>query len=91
MPAPDGRLWITGGSFLNSTEFVSPGNAVDGPDLPGPLRFHCLVQMSSTTMILIGGSTEPGNFGQAFAVNTTYFYDIASQTWSDGPELMMVS
>ena len=87
MPGGTGRLFVVGGSFLNTTEFTGPGSIPTyGPELPVPLRFHCMVAINSTTMMIAGGSSDPTDFSRT----ATYFYDIPSQTFTDGPNLTIV-
>merc|ERR1740129_2300216 len=52
-----------------------------GANLPVPLRGHCLVRLDNDTLMVIGGSSAlPGT--------TTHYFDIASEAYSHGPELL---
>ena len=56
------RLWVCGGgafvhsNCMNSSEFISLDQpSEDGPKLPFPVSNHCMVQVDSKTIYLIGG------------------------------------
>ena len=59
-------LWVTGGYSslsegpLDTTEFVDVTNSVvrEGPKLPQPLQWHCLVQLNHNQVMLIGGMND---------------------------------
>ena len=57
------KLWGTGGNnqtdqILNSTEFISlDGKPVKGPNLPFPMNGHCMIQVNSNTVYIIGKKT----------------------------------
>ena len=68
----DQTLWIVGGetgrrsrnrsNLFNTTEFITmdKNNTVhqsDGPELPFPISCHCMVQLNSSSIYLIGGET----------------------------------
>ncbi len=64
-------LWVTGGSYEVTTEFldVNPGLYLDqtmGPNLPIPIKGHCLDiikdDKAGTKVILYGGKSSPGVF-----------------------------
>ena len=56
-------LWITGGfhgwnennTFLSSTEFVTPTQALMGPEMPYAITGHCIIKIDESTVILTGG------------------------------------
>lgn len=81
-------LWVTGGeikneSLTNSTEFINSKISIPGPDLPMELKLHCLVKLSETQALLIGGS------GKNDAVqNGTFLYDFSDETWIEGPQML---
>ncbi len=99
--ADDKTLWRTGGQYgaitgimLKSTELVTfdhgksletPFNYRAGPDLPIEIAYHCMVQVNSTTAMLIGGRNKKGYH------NNTYLFDITSEDklkhWVKGPDL----
>ncbi len=96
----DGKtLWRTGGEYrliLKSTEFVSldhnkplgtPFTNREGPDLPIEVAYHCMVQLNSTTAMLIGGRNKKKGYR-----NNTYLFDITSEEklkdWVKGPDLI---
>ena len=82
------QLWITGGmddsrsKYLKSTEIVDDRTSfppvVKGPDLPVPMAGHCIVQLNQSTILFMGGAP---NFKK------THFYNIETQTWTDGPDM----
>ena len=55
------RLWVSGGkddkgNYMNSSEFISLNQPPeDGPKLPFTVSYHCMVQVDSTSIYLIGG------------------------------------
>ena len=79
------QLWVTGGyggSWLASTEIVdilaNPPTVVPGPELPVRMNGHCIVQLNQSTVLFMGGSPNR---------KKTFFFDIPSQTWTDGPDM----
>jgi hypothetical protein len=83
-------LWITGGILANhtltrSTEFVELTGTIPGPDLPIALKWHCLVTLNETTVLLIGGQStdKMGPTSKA-----TFYFNINDQTWTEGPGLI---
>ena len=83
-------LWVTGGydsaqeNPLDSTELIDieRGTSANGPKLPMPLLFHCLVQLNNDQVLLAGGMNDLEE-----AVDDTYLFDYPSRTWKDGPKL----
>ena len=77
-------LWIMGGDgSLKSTELMdfNENSAItaqrQGPDLPLASGRHCSIQISDTKAIILGG-----DFG-----TKTYFIELESGTWTEGPPL----
>ena len=81
-------LWITGGynssvTFQSKTQLVfSNGSILAGPEMPKKLANHCIVALSGTTALIIGGRDEEHNYS-----NKTFLYDFESKEWSNGSEL----
>ena len=60
------------------TEFAEYGKpAIYGETMPYAMTQHCIVRLSQTSVLFIGGK----------GTKSTYFYDIATRIWSEGPEL----
>jgi hypothetical protein len=81
------HLWITGGFgnglYLQTSEFVSIGQAaVEGPDLPYAVAYHCLVGVNSSTALLCGGQNNGGN------LNECHYMNLLDHSWSPGPSMM---
>ncbi len=77
-------MWVTGGhNGHRSTEIIKISedgrleNAEMGPSLPEESYGHCLVALTETTTMAIGGGFD----------KRTHIYDWASSQWSKGPEL----
>ena len=51
-----------------------------GPHLPIPMAEHCVIKITEETILFIGGDSQIG-------LDATLFYDIASETFSEGPRL----
>ena len=82
----DSKLFVSGGIIgsdsLNSTEeLTEEGWRKNTPFLPVSIASHCMVQINSTTVMIIGGSQN-----QEYKANTFYL-NIKEQTWSEGPKL----
>ena len=79
-------LWITGGSAphqagseMNSSILVLPnGETKPGPDLPIPVKDHCLVGINDNEYFLIGGYPEG---------KRTFKYNFVEGSWTTGPNL----
>ena len=89
--ANETTLWVTGGYTsdqenkpLDSTELIDieRGTNDEGPKLPMPLLFHCLVQLNNDQVLLVGGMND-----QKEAEDDTYLFDYPSRTWKGGPPL----
>jgi len=85
MITPD-IMWITGGytgsARTSSTEYMyGNGTIRAGANLPVPLERHCVVRLDNDTAMVIGGVS-------ALPYTTTFYFDIASETFSHGPELL---
>ena len=52
------KLWITGGLYLASSEYITLEGIEPGPELPTIIDSHALVAMDNTLSMLIGGSTN---------------------------------
>ena len=46
------------------------------------IDFHCMVQLNSTTVMVIGGTQ-----GRESQSPKTYFFNMESKVWSEGPQL----
>jgi N-acetylneuraminic acid mutarotase len=84
----DGKLLVSGGSIgsdqLNSTEVLSEeGWEKNAPFLPVSIEGHCMVQINSTTVMIIGGSQ---NNSIKYKANTFYL-NLKEHTWTEGPKL----
>ena len=51
----DNTLWVTGGAYHTSTEYVTMAGTMLGPDLPMTLSHHAMVAINSTCAMVIGG------------------------------------
>ena len=89
--ANETTLWVTRGYTsdqenkpLDSTELIDieRGTNDEGPTLPMPLLFHCLVQLNNDQVLLVGGMND-----QKEAEDDTYLFDYPSRTWKGGPPL----
>ena len=95
------NLWITGGlsrhpnpdhspapyEILSSTEIIDAQykTSTIGPELPLKLYQHCMVSISSSEAMIIGGQT--GDPDHLIDVLNTYFYNFDTQKWTSGPVL----
>ena len=80
------RLWVTGGTQnkhtgpYSTSEIVDvlafPPTVIPGPELPEPMSDHCIVKLNASTLLFLGGN---------FHLTKTFFYDISTQTWTNGP------
>ncbi len=76
-----GFAYGTDSHLSSTTEFVRlDGSSQYGPNLPGAMEKHCMVQINSSTIMFTGGYIRNGN------VKATFFYDIDSQTFTTGPD-----
>ena len=87
--AVENGLWVTGGensdmSEMSSTEIVSFNREFSGmtADLPVPLTKHCAVILKSKNSAMIIGGTSNGQESAK-----TYFYDFATQAFTEGPAM----
>ena len=54
-------------------------------DLPIHVEHHCMVLVDDLNIMVIGGHTrDQGMYGSA-----THFYNFDSQSWKDGPSLIL--
>ena len=83
-----GKLWYTGGENLDTgslmrTEILSDAQVFPGPDLPYPVRGHCIVKVSEETILITGGATS----GLTKTNNRqTWFYN--ANGWTRGPDMI---
>ena len=77
------KLWITGGVYLASSEYITLEGIEPGPELPTMLDSHALVAIDNTLSMLIGGSIT-----ENVATKTTHYFDHQSHNWIQGPDLM---
>ena len=77
----DNTLWVTGGAYHTSTEYVTMAGTMLGPDLPMALDGHAMVAINSASSMVIGGFTN--DFSAL-----TFFYDHNEGEWINGPSLM---
>jgi hypothetical protein len=83
----DEQLWVTGGldmskNKLATTEIVTLTGSKFGPDLPYALYDHCMVKINEGTIMMTGGEHIYG------ITNAVFNYDIESQTWTPGPDMI---
>ncbi len=81
-----GQLFVTGGlngpNFLSSAEtFTEQGWQAKVPSLPIPIGYHCMVEVNSTTVLIIGGYQS----GQRSA--KTFYLSTKDQSWTAGPDM----
>ncbi len=83
----DGKLLLTGGrdasySDLNSAEMLTEeGWESNIPSLPVTIKDHCMVTVSSTTVMAIGGDQNGQISGK------TFYFTFGEESWTEGPEL----
>ena len=77
------KLWITGGLYLASSEYITLEGIEPGPELPTWLDSHALVAIDNALSMLIGGSIT-----ENVAIKTTHYFDHQSHNWIQGPDLM---
>ena len=84
----DNTLWVTGGSGLAATEYLTATGTMLGPDLPMALYEHAMVAINSTCSIVIGG------FSNYEVSTSTFFYNHNEGewhyfgNWTNGPSLV---
>ena len=82
------RLWVIGGvderwKNVNSSEFISLDQPVeDGPKLPINVSHHCMVQVDSKSIYLIGGRQNSGFSQDTWIIDPTNSFAIKK-----GPKL----
>ena len=84
----DGSLLVTGGysgvgsAVLNSTEILTEEGWKNKIPLHlGAIRYHCMVTVNSTTVMVIGGYQNGQLSGK------TFFYTFGEKSWIEGPDL----
>jgi N-acetylneuraminic acid mutarotase len=81
-----GQLFVTGGlngpNYLSSAEILTAqGWQAKVPSLPATFGYHCMVEVNSTTVLLIGGIQNGARSRKTFYLRTQ------DQSWTAGPEL----
>ena len=74
----NGGIW--GFNSLKSSQLISLDMTMNLQDLPYVDFNHCIIQINATVFIVTGGGGDENCF--------TYFYNIDSQTWRAGPDLI---
>ena len=64
------------------TEILSETQVSTGPDLPYPVRGHCIVKVSEETVLLTGGASNAKTNKRQ-----TWFYNTFSN-WTRGPNMI---
>jgi hypothetical protein len=83
----DGKLLVTGGedgsySDLKSAEMLTEeGWENNIPSLPVSIRYHCMVTVNSTTVMVIGGVQNGYYSGK------TFYFTFGEESWTEGPKL----
>jgi hypothetical protein len=83
----DGKLLVTGGidgsgSYLNSAEMLTEeGWESNIPSLPVTIRYHCMVTVNSTTVMVIGGNQN------YLGSRKTFYFTFGEEHWTEGPKL----
>jgi hypothetical protein len=81
-----GQLFVTGGlngtNYLSSSEILTEqGWQAKVPSLPITFGYHCMVEVNSTTLLVIGGIQN----GQRSA--KTFYLSTKDLSWTVGPEM----
>ena len=91
-PFPAAAFFVTGGmtmtpslqfNYYSATQSVGYGVWTSIPSLPVGLAFHCQVQLSATTVMVIGGATQSST-GYS---SVTYLFSTQTNKWTTGPPL----
>ena len=82
-------LWVTGGYNsdayeLESTFYVGLNEVTRGPDLPDPLRSHCVVRINSSRIMIAGGMNDEHYFDY---LSESHYYDEDTKKWSGAQTL----
>jgi hypothetical protein len=81
----DGKILVTGGydgSDLNNAEMLTEdGWESNIPSLPITIKYHCMVTVNSTAVMVIVGSQNGQYSGK------TFFFTFGEESWTEGPEL----
>ena len=83
------RLWVTGGYIgnwnkLNTSQFLSLDQPPEkGPDLPFAVSCHCMVQVDSETIYLIGGFQNGEKSNKTWIINPKKNFQIR-----EGPTML---
>jgi hypothetical protein len=84
----DGKLLVTGGgdasaSSLKSAEMlIEEGWESNIPSLPVTTYAHCMVNVNSTTVMVIGGTQNSQGYS-----GKTFYLTFGEENWTEGPEL----
>jgi hypothetical protein len=87
----EGKILVTGGlkyenkteTYLNSTEMLTgQGWESKIPSLPINISFHCIVNVNSTTVMVIGGSQNGDQYS-----GKTFYFTFGDKSWTEGPAL----
>ena len=83
----DTRLWVTGGKYgrngLNSSKFILFNQSPeDGPKLPFTVSHHCMVQVDSKSIYLIGGKQNGEESDKTWIIDPTNNFEI-----TEGPRM----
>ena len=78
-------IWISGGygggNYLSSSEFMTVGGSMAGPELPIPVSSHEMVAIDNDLTMVIGGYSGSEHLAQ------TFYYDHSNEQWVYGPIL----
>ncbi len=77
----DGKLVVTGSTGRMAEILTDKGWEINIPSFPVSIRGHCMVTVTSTTVMAIGGEQNGQNSGK------TFFFTFGEESWTEGPEL----
>ena len=85
-PNDSARLFTTGGAnqkMLNTVEVLTKTGwqRLSSADLPVAIMYHCMVQLSSGSVMVIGGQQN------SIASGNTFVYNNQNEFWTSGPPL----
>ena len=82
-------IWVTGGHIgngnkLNTSQFLSLDQPPEkGPELPFTVGYHCMVQVDSETIYLIGGCQNGTRSNKTWIINPTKNFQMR-----EGPSML---